>query len=103
MAPYPIYDETGPELKFLRYKTLPADESEGKGDYILCFEVGDDPVPPDPSQVPTKLRRNPALPAYTKDPPEELKKRSNHRCFNFELTADGWVINGDPLILHPPA
>jgi FtsP/CotA-like multicopper oxidase with cupredoxin domain len=86
--------------RFLNFKTLPADESEGKGDYILCFEVGDG-VPDDPSRVPVNLRKNPVIPAYTKDPPALLKKRSNHREFVFDLTADGWVINGRPFDPSP--
>jgi FtsP/CotA-like multicopper oxidase with cupredoxin domain len=88
--------------KFVKYKSLPADESEGKGDYILRFDVGDDAA--DPSQVPAKLRTNPALPAFTQLTPDDLKKLPNHREFEFSLdqvTGDTWLVNKKPFDPSP--
>lgn len=86
--------------KFIKYVTLPADESQGAGDYLLRFDVRGDSVA-DPSRVPDELRANPALPPYAGDAPADLKQRPNHRKFVFDLTAEGWVINGRPFDPSP--
>lgn len=105
-GPVPVRDANG---TFIEFKTLPADESEGKGDYVLLFEVVGGDVD-DPSDVPEELRKNPVLPPElfvenTNDlkSPDDLKKLPNHRCFQFqqdENTAQ-WVINGRPFATSP--
>jgi FtsP/CotA-like multicopper oxidase with cupredoxin domain len=105
-GPESEFDETDPEHpKFVKFKTLPADESEGKGDYILRFDVGDDIIS-DPSQVPAKLRANPTLPAELFDTTsgmlktqEELKSlpKIPHREFIFSKKRGLWVVNDLPF------
>jgi FtsP/CotA-like multicopper oxidase with cupredoxin domain len=77
---------------------------EGEGDELLCFEVGE-AVAEDPSRLPMELRPNPALPAFTNLPSEDLKGLPNHRLFKFELLSgdagDLWVVNGRPFDPSP--
>lgn len=104
-GPVPVTDANG---KFEEFKTLPADESEGKGDYVLRFDVVGGDVD-DPSDVPDMLRKNPDLPRELFVPmtdqllsADDLKKLPNHRCFQFELDDSGqWVINGRPFASSP--
>jgi FtsP/CotA-like multicopper oxidase with cupredoxin domain len=68
--------------------TLPA----GQGDRVLQFRVGTSPSGGDPSQVPTTLRANPALPGTTAQilANSAIPKRN----FLFERRNGLWVVNG---------
>jgi FtsP/CotA-like multicopper oxidase with cupredoxin domain len=100
-GPVAEFDAEG--TKFLKYKTLPP----GQGDQLLCFEVGGDAT--DPSQVPPKLRPNPALPtvgsvSLADLPSDKLKSLPNYREFRFgldDVNGDTWVINKRPFDPSP--
>ncbi len=85
--------------KFKKYKTLP----EGEGDHILRFDVSDGAVADSPP-LPAELRKNPALPAFTTLPPDDLKRLPNHREFRLsfdDVNGDTWVINDRPFDPSP--
>jgi FtsP/CotA-like multicopper oxidase with cupredoxin domain len=68
----------------------------GQGDQILRFDVGGDAA--DPSQVPARLRANPALPTWLPNPLSAEKLRAiSQMTFVFDQQNTFWVINGQPF------